>query len=417
MASGFSTRFWPLNRRHKSLIEIAGKPLIRRTVEGLRSSGIEDIVIVHKPEDREILEEYLGDLPITLVEHRIEEIRGSRSVLKVAYSSIKKYDKILMLAPYHVEASRLKDELLEKLEDSEVSLVLAPMKGTEQYGNAFVEADRIIRVLEKKRVTSGRKISAIYAFRSSLVERIVSEGEALYDRVGENVLEYILDEIARKRGIPFVEASLPSLKYPRHVLDRLKILLDRLPKAYGEPRSFERGGAIVKNSIVSDDVEIKHGAYIENSVLLGGEVFEYAVIKNSFIGSNAIIGNHSIVRDSSIGKDSIVGAHIEIARSVLEEDVHTHSGYIGDSIIDRGSRIGAGIVTANVRFDRKEIRVRLLDGRIVDTRRKRLGLILGAETLVGIHVSSMPGTLVGSKSIIYPHNSISGSYPDGSVIR
>ena len=56
LAAGESSRFWPLNQRHKSLIKIMGRPLIWYTIEGLRKVGIKDIIIVQRPK-RDIEEE------------------------------------------------------------------------------------------------------------------------------------------------------------------------------------------------------------------------------------------------------------------------------------------------------------------------------------------------------------------------
>ncbi len=413
MASGYSTRFRPLNRRHKSLIEIGGKSLLRRTIEGLYNLGVRKIVVVYREGQRDIVDACVKDIKVTLVEHKKELIRGSRSVLKVAYDEVKGYDKVLMLAPYHLGVSELLSSLLSNLKDSPVALVVAPKKGSQQYGNALIEGDRVVRVLEKKSVSFGHKISAIYAFRSEFVDLVVNEGEALYDRVGEAVLEFLLDDLARRRGIPYIVAELPSLKYPRHVLDRLQFLKERRMSYYSRVEGFERRNG----SLISTEAEISHGAYIENSIVMpGAKIYEYAVIKGSFIGPGTIVGNHSVVRDSSIGESSIVGAHMEVARSVIENDVHTHSGFIGDSVIDYGCRIGAGTVTANVRLDRGEIVVRGCN-RSINTKRTRLGVILGRDVRVGINVSFMPGTIVGSSSIIYPGSIVKGCYPEGSVVR
>ena len=44
LAAGESSRFWPLNQRHKSLIKIMGRPLIWYTIEGLKKAGIKEIL-------------------------------------------------------------------------------------------------------------------------------------------------------------------------------------------------------------------------------------------------------------------------------------------------------------------------------------------------------------------------------------
>ena len=46
LAAGESSRFWPLNFRHKSLIKIMGKPLILYLIEALKREGIREIIIV-----------------------------------------------------------------------------------------------------------------------------------------------------------------------------------------------------------------------------------------------------------------------------------------------------------------------------------------------------------------------------------
>jgi len=49
LAAGESSRFWPLNQKHKSLFKIMGRPLIWYTIESLKKAGIKDIIIVQGP--------------------------------------------------------------------------------------------------------------------------------------------------------------------------------------------------------------------------------------------------------------------------------------------------------------------------------------------------------------------------------
>ena len=56
LAAGESSRFWPLNQRHKSLFKIMGRPLIWYTIESLRKAGIKDIIVVQGPK-KEVEEE------------------------------------------------------------------------------------------------------------------------------------------------------------------------------------------------------------------------------------------------------------------------------------------------------------------------------------------------------------------------
>ena len=46
LAAGKSSRFWPLNKQHKSLINVMGKPLIFYTLKGLERVGISEVIII-----------------------------------------------------------------------------------------------------------------------------------------------------------------------------------------------------------------------------------------------------------------------------------------------------------------------------------------------------------------------------------
>ena len=52
--------------------------------------------------------------------------------------------------------------------------------------------------------------------------------------------------------------------------------------------------------------------------------------------------------------------------------------------------LGAGTVTANLRFDHKEI-YSIINGEKMGTHRNKLGAIIGDNTQTGINVSLMPG--------------------------
>jgi bifunctional UDP-N-acetylglucosamine pyrophosphorylase/glucosamine-1-phosphate N-acetyltransferase len=133
-------------------------------------------------------------------------------------------------------------------------------------------------------------------------------------------------------------------------------------------------------------------------------IFPGAVIKGpSYIGDNSIIGNNALVRDySNLEEGALIGANAEIARCLFQKNIHTHSGFFGDSIFGEETRLGAGIVTANVKLDREEI-ASIVKGEKVMTGHKHLGVIVGQNTKIGINTSLMPGILIGPNCIIGPN--------------
>jgi NDP-sugar pyrophosphorylase family protein len=67
-----------------------------------------------------------------------------------------------------------------------------------------------------------------------------------------------------------------------------------------------------------------------------------------------------------------------------------HLSYCGDSIIGEKVNFGAGTITANLRHDGKNHRS-FVDGKLIDTGRRKLGVVVGDNVHTGIHTSLYPG--------------------------
>jgi len=112
----------------------------------------------------------------------------------------------------------------------------------------------------------------------------------------------------------------------------------------------------------------------------------------------------------------VIGAFCEVARSIFQKGVTTHSGYFGDSIIGEGTKIGAGTITSNVRLDRGEI-FSEVKGEKLNTGLKSFGAVIGKNTFIGTKVNIMPGKFIGSNCIIFPNSLIKGNIKDNTVLK
>jgi len=128
------------------------------------------------------------------------------------------------------------------------------------------------------------------------------------------------------------------------------------------------------------------------------------------------VGDYSFVRGSSLEEGVVVGANTEVVRSILFENSSIHYGYIADSILGQKTTIGAGIITANKRFDRKNIRVKI-NGNTIESGLKSLGIITGHNTTIGIRVNSMPGILIGKDTTIYPGATINKNIDEDETLK
>ena len=105
---------------------------------------------------------------------------------------------------------------------------------------------------------------------------------------------------------------------------------------------------------------------------------------------------------------------MEIKNSLVQEGTHFHSGYLGDSVIGKNCRFGAGFIVANRRIDRGNIKS-VVKGEKVDTGLTYLGVIVGDNTRFGIHSGTMPGVLIGSDCLIGPGSLVFENLEDNTA--
>ncbi|MDP2930604.1 MAG: sugar phosphate nucleotidyltransferase [bacterium] len=401
LAAGESSRFWPLNYRHKSLIKTMGRPLIWYTIKNLGDFGIKDIIIVQdklKEIERE-LNKYSFKSTIRYVVQ--SKPKGMGETLLKAEKFIK--DQFFIVNPYHFEAGRLMREMIGKSKKTGSSLILAGKKTSSfwNYGILDLNGDRALGLIEKPRKSKKSSIRVIGIY---LLPR---DFFGYYKRTsrGQYAFEDALDLYMKEKNVRTVitKQETPSLKYPWDLLGLSKLLMNRFLVT-----KTNKSARISKRAVIGNNVYIGKGV----------KVFEGAVIKDfCYIGDNCIIGNNAIVREhTDLENNIIVGANAEITRSIIQEGTHVHSGFFGDSIIGENCRVGAGVVVANRRFDRRNISSVVKDEKI-DTGLTFLGTVIGRDTAIGINAGFMPGIFVGSNCIVGPGSLIFGNIPDKKFVR
>ena len=115
------------------------------------------------------------------------------------------------------------------------------------------------------------------------------------------------------------------------------------------------------------------------------------------------VGDHCHIGISEV-KNSIILSHSNVP----------HFNYIGDSIICEYVNLGAGTKVANLRFDDKSVFVSI-KGKRIDSKRRKLGTIIGPNVKTGINVSIMTGKIIGENSIIGAHTLVTEDIPPNTI--
>jgi UDP-N-acetylglucosamine diphosphorylase / glucose-1-phosphate thymidylyltransferase / UDP-N-acetylgalactosamine diphosphorylase / glucosamine-1-phosphate N-acetyltransferase / galactosamine-1-phosphate N-acetyltransferase len=384
LAAGENSKFWPLNKKHKSLIKIMGKPLVYYTIESLAKTGIEEIIIV-QDKNKDIEEELKNYSLGVSVKYVVQpEPKGMGDAIMAAEKLISNY--FFVLHAHKINAGDYVKPLLEKSKETRSELIILGTKTDKPwlYGILRIEGDAAKELIEKPaqgKEVSDIKVSGIYllpqnffAYHRRIPEKHYSFEDALNLYMREDDVRVLI-----------IGKEISSLKYPWHLFEVNKYLMDKY---------------LGKKPHIGKNVK----------------VFENAVIKGScYIGDNCVIGTNALVREyTNLENNSVVGANAEVARCIFQEDVHIHSGFFGDSVFGKGCKVGAGTVTANVRIDREEIKS-TVKGEKIGTGLNSLGVITGENTKIGINCSLMPGKLIGSDCKIGPSSIVSENIEDSST--
>ncbi len=394
LAAGESSRFKPISdKRHKALTTVLGKPLIKHTIDELNDVGVEEIIVVQSPEKQ--IEDTLGDS----VDHYVvqEEPKGMGDALKQAKNLLT--DKFLVLTPYRANASQFFKPLIEKAkeENTETVFLSSPTDNPEKYGILDIDNGKAVDIIEKpetEEAPSNQKVVGMYLLDVSFFDYLnkVENWEYQY----EDALSLQLED--NPASVLKVKEKTNSIKYPWDLFSVAKELL----------KANER--------YISDEADIDPSAEVKGNVIIekNAKIYENAVINGpAYIGKDTVVGNNALVREHTcLEKGSEVGANTEIKNSIMQPDSSIHSGFIGDSVVGRNTKIGAGTITANRLFrkddGRPEIKVDLLDKDYSkNSGRTFLGAFIGEEVDIGVNVSLMPGVQVGSNAKIGPGTIVS----------
>jgi NDP-sugar pyrophosphorylase family protein len=128
LAAGESSRFWPLNYRHKSLFYLMGKPLIWYTIQNLKKAGIKEIIIVQgeKKDVEEELKNY--KFPNLKIKYLIQkEPKGMGNALWQARNLVKG-PFFVLIAEEGIDCEKIIKVLWSKSKNSKAKVVLTGQK-------------------------------------------------------------------------------------------------------------------------------------------------------------------------------------------------------------------------------------------------------------------------------------------------
>ena len=404
LAGGASSRFWPL--RDKLLLPFGPRSLLERHLSILSRLGCDRMVIVTRPDAVDEVTALARELPGQIRVAVQPEATGMADAVLCARPDLEAFGEgaVYVTQAHDVVEQRLHAEVLGRWARGGIAGLIGAVRVTDYFPGGYLtlQGNRVTAVLEKP--GAGNEPSDLV----NLVAHVHGSWLAL-----EQTLSY---ESAHGGGDDAYERALTSLthtshyeahvydgrwqglKYPWHVLDVMDMLLGlwtRGEESPGEGYEQREDGVFMAR-----DVRVFAGSHIVGPAL---------------VGPGCVIGHNALVRGSLVGAGSVVGFGCEVARSFLAGGVELHHNYVGDSVLDHGTSMGYGATTANYRIDGRTV-PSVVAGERIDTGREKLGLVLGAETKIGVNTSTMPGVKIGAAALIGPGIRITRDVPDRECV-
>jgi UDP-N-acetylglucosamine diphosphorylase / glucose-1-phosphate thymidylyltransferase / UDP-N-acetylgalactosamine diphosphorylase / glucosamine-1-phosphate N-acetyltransferase / galactosamine-1-phosphate N-acetyltransferase len=407
LAAGEGVRLLPLTAtRPKHLIKVGGKPILQFCLEAVKKAGItEAIIITHYMGDA--IRQYFGDgskfgLKISYVEQK--EVLGTGNAASVAEPFVDG-DFVLIYGDLLFGQDAVKD-VVKQFKGGQAAAVMAvvPVDKPESYGIIELEEGKVKRIVEKPApgtAPSNLANAGIYVFRKAVFDKIRQTKASVR---GEWELTDAITMMAGE-GKTVLAVALSKLDWfdvgrPWDLLDANLWALNRMEtKVLG---TVEMGAHVIGPVAVAASARIRSGAYIEGPV---------------FIDEECDVGPNCYIRSgASLGRKVKVGNACEIKNSIIMDGTHVgHLSYVGDSIFGEHCNLGAGTITANLRFDDGRVKMMIKD-KVVDTGRRKLGAILGDNVKTGINSTFMPGVKVGANSWIGPNVMIERDVPADTML-
>lgn len=407
LAAGEGKRLLPMtSTRPKHLISIAGKPLLQYTIEYLKESGIEEILLVVGYLKESFMEYFKdgADLGVKIEYIEQKEFLGTANAAQLAEDFAKGEPFMLIYGDLLMDKEVFQESISTyNIGESQGLICLFRVPDPQKYGIIQINENLNVKTIVEKPDSDefGNLANAgVYIFDSKIFDGI---NRTQKSKRGEfeltDSMQILVDEGYKIRGFDISGKYWSDVGHPWQLLDANKYLMDNMKNNIK--------GNIEENVIIKGVTIIEQGALIKSGTRIEGPVF---------IGKDAVIGPNAFIRPySAIGIGSRVGNSSEIKNTiVLNHSYLSHFSYAGDSIIGENVNFGAGTVIGNVRLDKKEIFMNI-KGKRVTTGRKKMGAVIGDNVQLGINTLIMVGIKIGANCKIGAGTIVNQDLPKDSV--
>ncbi len=205
-------------------------------------------------------------------------------------------------------------------------------------------------------------------------------------------------DLYNKSEVPFIDEFIFSKEYPWELLSLIKDYAQKLVDEGMEGFTLLKEGVLV-----GKDVKIADTATIIGPCVLGNKV---EVRPGAYIRGSVIVGDESVVGNSSELKNAVLMRHTQVP----------HYNYVGDSILGNFAHMGAGSILSNLRSDNTAVIIHN-EGEDIPTGIRKIGAFLADHADIGCGSVLNPGTIICQNTQVYPLTMCRGVYRANAIVK
>jgi bifunctional UDP-N-acetylglucosamine pyrophosphorylase/glucosamine-1-phosphate N-acetyltransferase len=404
LAAGRGERLWPLTEDNpKPLLPLANKSVLERTLAALVSTGVREVILVVGFRSERIRDR-LGRGEVVGAELKYvkqKTAKGTADALGTCNNELRGEGRFLVVyGDDYYETSVPRTFLAKARQNKGITIGAANVQDASRFGRIQSKRGLVTEIHEKaSKAEPGQVNAGIYLMDQSIFHAIRETKRSIRGELElTDAVRILIREGSQVHTQPLGSRKWLGISYPWDMLEANQWILE-------SEKSVSKG-TIEKGVHVSGSVVLEEGSVVKAGSYLDGPVH---------VGKRCQVGPNSYLRPySTLGDEVKVGAGCEVKNSIVMRNTKIpHLSYVGDSVIGEDCSLGAGTITANLRFDEAEVKSKVR-GSWVNSGRKKLGAFLGDGVRTGINVSIFPGVKVGRGSWIGPGAIVDRDVPSGA---
>jgi len=394
LAAGEGNRMRPLTyTRPKVMLPIANKPILEHLLVEARKAAIGEFILVIGYHDEQVHDYFgNGDKWGVRIDYCTQRRQlGTADALKMVEGLV---DGNFLMINGDIIVNE--DELNKLTSHNGNTLSIVEVEDARNLGAVELREGKVVRIYEKAEKPPSRMANAgLYLLTPDIFGAISQTSKS--PRGEYEITDSLQLMIDKGYNISYQEIGYwLDLSWPWELLPANESLLSKIePQNLGEVEE----GVVMKGKVsIGRNTLVRSGSYI---------------VGPTIIGQDCEIGPNCYIRPcTSIGDSCHIGSAVEIKNSIIMGGSKIpHQNYVGDSIIGEECNLGAGTKIANLRLDKGEIWVAG-----INTKRRKLGAIMGDRVETGINASINVGSVIGNNVHIGPGAMVSGIISPNSRI-